>query len=223
VPSNELVTRRTLQRRIAVNALTKPLHLGVLAGLIVAGIVLDLTLIAIPIAIVAYLVLCAITFFDAGEAERVGRETYAKARGGAAPAKQLDARELDPRIGALLTQARESAAAIRSAIASADHPFEDVSADVDGLVTAMETSARRAQLIATTLGQLASSGQDPRALDRRIKDLQPRAADPDVKALIADLTAQREATERLSGKLDRFEIGMQRITASLGLMQARAR
>jgi hypothetical protein len=220
MPSNELVTRRTLQRRIAVNALTKPLNLGVLAVLVVAGIVLDLALVAIPIAVVAYLVLSAITFFDSGEAERVGQETYAKARGGE-PVKRLDTSALDPRIAALLSQARESAAAIRSAIASAVHPFVDVTADVDGLVRAMETSARRAQLIATTLGQLAASGQDPRTLARRIEDLRPRAADPDVKALIADLTAQREATERLSGKLDRFEVGMQRINASLGLMQAR--
>ena len=82
MPSNELVTRRTLQRRIAVNALTKPLNLCVLAVLVVAGIVLDLALVAIPIAVVAYLVLSAITFFDSGEAERVGQETYARARGG---------------------------------------------------------------------------------------------------------------------------------------------
>jgi len=217
----EPVTRRTLQRRIAVNALTKPLNLVVLAALIVAGIVLDLAAIAIPIAVVAYLVLCAVTFFDADEAERVGRETYARARGEQEPATPLDTRALDPRIAALLTQARETAAAIRSAIEAAEHPFADVSADVDALVAAMETSARRAQLIATTLAQLGASGQDPRTLERRIADLQPRASDADVRALIADLTAQREATVRLAGKLDRFEVGMQRICASLGLMQTR--
>lgn len=216
--SGELVTRDTLRRRLAVNAATKPLNVGALAVLVVAGIVLDAAVIVVPIAIVTYLALCLITFFDANEAERVGAETYAQARPTRAT---LDPATLHPRVAPLVAEARRTAEAIRAAIASAEHPFADVSADVDALVDAMETSARRAQLIATTLDELAAGGQHPKTLDRRIAELRPRDGDADVRALIADLTAQREATIRLSEKLDRFEVGMQRICASLGLMRTR--
>jgi hypothetical protein len=42
-----------------------------------------------------------------------------------------------------------------------------------------------------------------------------------VRALIGDLEAQRDATVRLQEKLERFEVGMQRICASLGLLRTR--
>jgi chromosome segregation ATPase len=223
MPSEELVTRGALARRLAVNAATKPLNIAVLGGLIVAGIVLDLVVVVGAIAIVAYLVLVALTFFDSEEAERVGNELYAGRRGGGrgqiAPA--LDLGTLEPRIAALVQQARETAAGIRDAIAQADHPFDDVAADVDALVAAMDTSARRAQLISSTLAGQARAGQDIAGLDRTIADLRGRGDDADVRALIADLAAQRDATARLEERLERFEVGMQRICASLGLLRTR--
>ena len=42
-----------------------------------------------------------------------------------------------------------------------------------------------------------------------------------MRALVADLEAQREATERLEERLERFEVGMQRICASLALLRTR--
>jgi hypothetical protein len=219
MPSSELVTRGALARRLAVNAATKPLNVAVLGGLIVAGIVLDLVVVVGAIAIVAYLVLVALTFFDADEAERVSKELYAGRRPPTAEA--LDVGTLEPRIAALVAQARETAAGIHDAIAQADHPFDDVVADVDALVAAMDTSARRAQLISTTLAGQARAGQDVAGLNRTIEGLRERADDPDVRALVADLEAQREATERLEERLERFEVGMRRICASLGLLRTR--
>ena len=222
MPSSELVTRGALARRLAVNAATKPLNVAVLGGLIVVGIVLDLIVVVGAIAIVAYLVLVALTFFDAEEAERVGDELYAGRRpGGRDRAPALDVGTLEPRIAALVQQARETAAGIRDAIAQADHPFDDVAADVDALVAAMDTSARRAQLISSTLAEQARAGQDVAGLDRTIADLRGRADDADVRALVADLEAQRDATARLEDRLERFEVGMQRICASLGLLRTR--
>lgn len=218
-PTPAPVTRATLQRKLAVNALAKPLNLIVLAALIVAGIVLGLTTIAIPIAVLAYLGLSAITFFDAEEAKRVGAAAYAERHRDEPP--RLDPRTLDPRIAQPVADAQRTADAIRAAIAAADHPFADVSADVDALVGALETSARRAQLIASTLADLRAAGQDARAIEHRLAELRPRAGDADVAALIADLTAQRDATLRLADKLERFEVGLQRIVASLGLMRTR--
>ena len=218
MPSNELVTRGAIARRMAVNAATKPLNVAVLGGLIVVGIVLDLVVVVGAIAIVAYLVLVALTFFDADEAERVGAQLYASHR---RPAPTLDLATLEPRIAALVTQARETAAGIRDAIAQADHPFEDVASDVNALVAAMDTSARRAQLISSTLSEQKRARQDVASLDRTIAELRGREQDADVRALIADLEAQREATVRLQERLERFEVGMRRICASLGLLRTR--
>jgi hypothetical protein len=218
MPSSELVTRGALARRLAVNAATKPLNVAVLGGLVVVGIVLNLIVVVGAIAIVAYLVLVALTFFDAEEAERVGNELYA---GGRDRAPALDVGTLEPRIAALVQQARETAAGIRDAIAQADHPFDDVAADVDALVAAMDTSARRAQLISSTLAGQARAGQDVAGLQRTIADLRGRAEDADVRALVADLEAQRDATARLEDRLERFEVGMRRICASLGLLRTR--
>lgn len=218
--SPERVTRDSLRRQILVNALTKPVNVATLAALVVAGILLDLVVIAVPIAIVAYVALCAITFFDGDEAARIGRREYARLH---APRAVLDPATLDPRVSRPIVEAQATAQAIRAAIAAAEHPFADVSADVDALVEAMETSARRAQLIATTLRDLGAAGQTPRDLDDRIGALTTgaRANDPDVRALVADLTAQRESTLRLVEKLDRFDVSMQRICAALGLMRTR--
>jgi hypothetical protein len=222
MPSSELVTRGALARRLAVNAATKPLNVAVLGGLIVVGIALNLIVVVGAIAIVAYLVLVALTFFDAEEAERVGDALYSGRRpGGRERAPALDVATLEPRIAALVQRARETAAGIRDAIAQADHPFDDVAADVDALVAAMDTSARRAQLISSTLAEQARAGQDVAGLDRTIADLRRRDDDADVRALVADLEAQREATKRLADRLERFEVGMQRICASLGLLRTR--
>ena len=218
MPSSELVTRGALARRLAVNAATKPLNVAVLGALIAVGIVLNLVVVVGAIAIVAYLVLVALTFFDAEEAERVGNELYA-GRDRIPPT--LDVGTLEPRIAALVQQARETAAGIRDAIAQADHPFDDVAADVDALVAAMDTSARRAQLISSTLAEQARAGQDVAGLQRTIADLRGRADDADVRALVADLEAQREATARLEERLERFEVGMRRICATLGLLRTR--
>jgi chromosome segregation ATPase len=77
----------------------------------------------------------------------------------------------------------------------------------------METSARRAQLIAST-----RAGQDVRAIDRDIAR-RSSSTDPDVQALVRDLQAQRASITRLQDKLDRFQVGMERICASLGLLR----
>ena len=68
----------------------------------------------------------------------MGNELHGGRRAGSA-APALDVGILEPRIGALVRQARETAAGIREAIAQADHPFDDVATDADALVAAMDT------------------------------------------------------------------------------------
>jgi hypothetical protein len=204
------VTRKDLGRELAVNAALKPLNIAAPAVVVVVGLLLGVPVIALPVAIVLYVVLGLQTFFDSREAEKVGRAAYAEAH----PRREaLDASTLAPEIARPLQQARATAAAIRRAVTEADQPLDDVVAEVDGLVTAMETSARRAQLIASTL-----EGQDIRALDRDIAR-RSSSTDPDVQALVRDLQAQRASIVRLQDKLDRFQVGMERISASLGLLR----
>jgi hypothetical protein len=204
------VTRGDLGRELAVNAALKPLNIAAPAVVVVVGLLLGVPLIAIPVAVLLYVVLGLQTFFDSREAEKVGRAAYSEAR----PRREaLDASTLAPEIARPLEQARATAAAIRRAVAEADQPLDDVVTEVDGLVTAMETSARRAQLIATTL-----EGQDLRAIDRDIAR-RSQSTDPDVQALVRDLRAQRASITRLEDKLDRFQVGMERISVSLGLLR----
>jgi hypothetical protein len=204
------VTRKDLGRELAVNAAVKPLNIAAPAVVLVVGLLLGVLWIAVPVAVLLYVALWLQTFFDSGEAEKVGRAAYAEARPRRAA---LDASTLDPAIAGPLERARSTAAAIRQAVEEADQPLDDVVAEVGALVTAMDTSARRAQLIATTL-----AGQDVRALDRDI-ERRSGSTDPDVQALVRDLKAQRASIDRLQGKLDRFQVGMERICASLGLLR----
>ena len=220
MPSEELVTRGALARRLAVNAATKPLNVAVLGVLIVVGIVLNLVVVVGADRDRRLSRAVALTFFDAEEAERVGNELRGGRRAASA-APALDVGTLDPRIGALVQQARATAAGIREAIAQADPPFDDVATDVDALVAAMDTSARRAQLISTTLAGQARAGQDVAGLERTIADLRGRADDADVRALLSDLEAQRDATARLEDRSSASTSGMRRICASLGLLRTR--
>jgi hypothetical protein len=204
------VTRKDLGRELAVNAALKPLNIAAPAAVLVVGLLLGVLWVAVPVAVVLYVVLWLQTFFDSREAEKVGRAAYAESKPRRAA---LDASTLDPSIARPLEQARATAAAIRQAVDEADQPLDDVVAEVDGLVGAMETSARRAQLIASTL-----AGQDVRAIDRDIAR-RSSSTDPDVQALVRDLQAQRASITRLRDKLDRFQVGMERICASLGLLR----
>jgi hypothetical protein len=204
------VTRSQLGRQLALNATLKPLNIAAPAVVVVVGLLLGVPAIGVGVAVLLYVLLWVQTFFDSREAERVGKATYGEGRPRAAA---LDASRLDPEIARPLEQARATAASIRAAVQEADQPMDDVVGDVDALVTAMETSAKRAQLIADTL-----KGQDLAAIDR---DIARRSSDldPDVRGLVEDLRAQRASIVRLQDKLERFQVGMERICASLGLLR----
>ena len=89
------------------------------------------------------------------------------------------------------------------------------------IVSAMETSAKRAQMIYDTLHDQSQAGHDERAIQAQIEKLKPRFGEKDVRELINDLEAQREAHVKLRESLERFKINMARLNASLGLMRTR--
>lgn len=205
------VTRSQLQRSLVANALTKPLNVLVPAALVVAGIVLG-TLWLVGVAVVVYAVLGALTFFDEGEAERVGTRIYGTAAKGVAPPKQADLSKLAPPIAQQLGAARAEEARIHTAVTDADLPFEEVTSETDALVRAMESIAIRAQRVYDYL-----AAHDPRPVQARLRQIEGAGAETE---LAKALREQLAAYDKLSAQLRRFYDEMEHITASLSTVCA---
>jgi hypothetical protein len=203
------ITRSQLQRTLVVNALTKPLNVVVAAVVAVAGIVLGAVWL-VAVAVVIYAILAALTFFDADEAERVGKRVYGSAK--APLPKQADLSKLAPPIAQQLGSARAEEARIRSAVQDADLPFEEVTGEVDALVGAMEGIAIRAERVYDYL-----ASHDPRPVQARLTQLE---ATGDEGELVKALREQLAAYEKLSAQLQRFYDEMEHITASLSTVGA---
>ena len=144
-----------------------------------------------------------------------------KRTGGTQPRPRRGQPQYAPEIQSEIDKAHATQRAIDQAIADADHPFEEIQEDVKMIVTAMETSAKRAQMIYDTLHDQSQAGHDERAIVAQIEKLKPRFGEKDVRELVNDLEAQRESHVKLRESLERFKINMARLNASLGLMRTR--
>jgi hypothetical protein len=205
------VTRSQLQRSLMANALTKPLNVLVPAALVVAGIVLG-ALWLVAVAAVVYAVLAALTFFDEGEAERVGKRVYGTAAKGVAPPKQADLSKLAPPIAQQLGAARAEEARIRTAVTDAELPFDEVTSETDALVQAMESIATRAQRVYDYL-----VAHDPRPVQARLAQIEGSGAESELSKALRE---QLAAYQKLSAQLQRFYDEMEHITASLSTVCA---
>lgn len=203
-------SRGTTARALAVNAATKPVNVAVPAGVAVAGLVIGAAWLVV-VAVLVYVVLSVLTFFDAGEAEQVG----ARLRGGA-PAADRPGRAPVQLRGAVLQRleaARREEAAIRTAIAESDLSLHDLTGEVDGLMRGLETIATRAQRL---LDYMAT--QDRRAITERLADAR-RAGDPSHAALADALAQQLETLERMDVQLSRFDAEIEHAATTLSLMR----
>ena len=207
--ANELskVEREELARRLAGRPVTYAapaavLLLGAFSGLLLAGIVL---------ALVAFFISMGV------QVDRASK----KRTGGAQPRPRRGQPQYAPEIQSEIDKAHATQRAIDQAIAEADHPFEEIQEDVKMIVSAMETSAKRAQMIHDTLHDQSQAGHDERAIVAQIEKLKPRFGEKEVRELVNDLEAQREAHVKLRESLERFKINMARLNASLGLMRTR--
>ena len=156
--------------------------------------------------------LAALTFFDADEAERVGKRVYGESAKRVEPPKQADLSKLAPPIGQQLAAARAEEARIRTSVQEADLPFEEVTAEVDSLVRAMESIAIRAQRVYDYL-----SAHDPRPVQARLSQLDQSKTEGE---LAKALREQLAAYSKLSAQLERFYEEMEHITASLSTVGA---
>jgi hypothetical protein len=209
--ADKAVTRAQLRRSLVVNALTKPLTVAIAAAVAVAGIVLG-ALWLIGVAVAVYALLALLTFFDEGEAERVGKRVYGDAAKRVERPRQVDLARLAPPIAQQLGAARAEEARIRQSVADADLPFAEVTAEVDSLVAAMESIAIRAQRVYDYL-----ASHDPRPVQARLAQLEAAGGQAE---LVRALREQLAAYDKLDAQLQRFYAEMEHITASLSTVGA---
>ena len=205
-------TRAELNRLLIGNALTKTWPNVLLpAGLAVAGLLVGLELaFLLPVAVVAWLALSAVTYFDADEAERVAQRDRARRRGALEAGRRVDLRRLAPPVAGHLHQVLAQEARIREAITRADLPFSEVSDEVDTFVRAAEKTAGRAELLYEYLAE-----QNPGHVHMRYQQIQA-SGDPSKKALAEALWTQLQALNRAQKELEQFYTEMERIAVELG-------
>ena len=211
----ELVTRKTLQRGLAFNAATKPLAVVVASAVAAAALVLG-ALWLLAVAVVLYVALVLMTFFDGDEAERVGRAAYERARR-VRRARALPL-SLAPEIAALIERAHVEARRIVAAIASGGLGFTELAREVDSLTAELERTASHAQLLWDYLEQ-----QEPNEVRRQLDALRTQsdggAATAQARERAAAALEDRlRVTETLAAELARFRAEMEHSIASLGVV-----
>jgi hypothetical protein len=208
------LTRADLNRHLIANALTKPFpNVVVPAVVAVAGIAIGIPVIAILVAVGAWLALATTTYFDEGEAERIHAELRARRRAAIEKrSPRVKPETLSAPVANHLNKVLAQEARIRDAIEKADLPFEEVSGEVDGFVRVAERTAARAELLYEYLAD-----EDPARVQRRLATVTEEAkSDPSKQPLVDALTAQVGALGRAERKLDDFYTQMERVCVELG-------
>ena len=205
-------TRGELNRLLVGNALTKTWPNVLLpAGLAVVGLLLGLNFgVLLIVAVMAWLALSAVTYFDGDEAEKVAERDRAKRRGALQAGRRTDLRRLAPPVAAHLHQVLAQEQRIRESIQRADLPFAEISDEVDTFVRAAEQTASRAQLLFEYLSE-----QDVRQVEYRYQQVRAEA-NPSKQALAEALWTQLQALHRAHKELEAFYTEMERISVELG-------
>jgi chromosome segregation ATPase len=199
-------SRSEFNRALIANAATQPFNVVVLALVLIAGLVLDAFLPLLAVGLVVYGIAAARTYFDEDEANKVLERERGRRRQ-ALEAGRLDPGALAEPIRQLLSAAHQREARIRDAIDRAELPYEEVSAEVDRFIRAMEDGARRAQLLHEALAETS-----PSAVERRLAEVR---RDPARAELTAALETQLDVLRRMQRQLRRFFDEMERVLVEL--------
>jgi hypothetical protein len=211
-------TRSELNRELMLRAATTWDGLVALAVVAGAGVVLGLPVLII-VAVLLWLGASAWHYFDGSEADKLQAERAAR-RAKVEEAARLDPAAMCVPVAQQLRAARAQEASIRQTIMESELP-SDLTGDVDGLVSAFEATARRADSIYRTLERQRENGQDAGALEARLAALQRSGrTGADDKALADALGAQLAATRRAEELRDRFFTTMERMVAELGTIDS---
>jgi hypothetical protein len=201
-PARQPYSRGEFAGALVANATAKPFNIALLVGTMAAGVLVGGSVgIALLAALVVYAIACARTFFDEEEAEAVLAEVRAQRRAALkSGSRQLDPGTLAPEVRRHLLEARAIEARIRDAIERAELPYEEVSTEADALVSLMELSASRAQLLYEAL-----EDSPPSRVEARLRELEGSGKTELIEALQHQLTVQRKMASQLESFYDQME------------------
>ncbi len=201
--------RGEFNRALVLNALIKPVNVIVPAAMLIAGVLLGVFVVMIPVALVVYGIAVARTYFDSDEADAVLARERGEREELEAAAPRADPRAFAPPIGQLLSDALNKQTRIHEAIERAELPYGEVSGEVDRFVAAMEQTAGRAQLLFEAL-----EDSPPSPVEQRLEELRA-ANDPAKLQLIEALEHQLAVLRRMETQLERFYDEMERLLIEL--------
>jgi chromosome segregation ATPase len=204
--------RAEYNRALVANALLDPFTIVLTALVLIAGILLGALPYLVPVAVLIYLGGSARTYFDEDAAQKVLAGVRAKRRGRVSSGKRLDPARLAPPIARLLQEARAREARIRDAIERAELPYDEVAAEVDGFVVAMDRTAGRAQLLYEAL-----EDTPPYNVERRLDEVR---GDPARADLAEALATQLSTLRRMETQLQRFYDELERMLVELDTVRS---
>ena len=208
LPAKQPYSRSEFAGALVANAAAKPFNVALLVGTMGAGVLVGGSVaVALLVALTIYAIAAARTFLDEEEAESVLERVRAERRQElAAGTRRLDPRTLAPPVREHLLAARAIEGRIRDAIERAQLPFEEVSTEVDALVSLMELSASRGQLLYEAL-----EDSPPSRVEARLRELEGSGKNELIAALEHQLTVQR----RMEAQLESFYDQMERVVVEL--------
>ena len=202
LPAKQPYGRNEFAGALIANAAAKPFNIALLVGTMGAAVLVGgSVLVALVVAIAIYAIAAARTFFDEQEAEAVLARVRAERRGElSAGSSRMDPSTLAPEVRRHLLDARATDARIREAIERAELPYEEVSTEVDALVSLMELSASRAQLLYEALEE-----SPPSRVATRLRELEGSGKTQLIEALEHQLSVQRKMESQLEAFYDQME------------------
>jgi hypothetical protein len=202
LPAKQPYSRGEFAGALAANAAAKPFNVALLVGTMGAGVLVGgPVLVVLLVALAIYAIAAARTFLDEDEAETVLTRVRGERREQlSAGTTRLDPSTLAPEVRRPLLAARTTEERIRDAIDRAQLPYEEVSTEVDALVTLMEVSASRAQLLFEALEQ-----SPPARVAGRLRELEGSGKAELIAALEHQLAVQRKMEAQLESFYDLME------------------
>ena len=202
LPAKKPYSRDEFAGALVANATAKPFNIALLIGTMGASVLVGgSVIVALIVALAVYAIAVARTFLDEEEAEAVlARERAGRRAAIESGTKRLDPGTLAPDVRRHLLDARAIEERIRDAIERAELPYEEVSSEVDSLVTLMELSASRAQLLFEALAD-----SPPSRVAARLHELEGSGKTELIEALQHQLSVQRKMQAQLESFYDQME------------------
>jgi hypothetical protein len=203
-------SRDEYNRALIANALLDPFTVGLAAAMLVAGVLLGSLVFLGPAAAAVYIGSAVRTYFDEDAAQKVlERERERRGQALESGRRQLDPKTLAPPIARLILEARTREQRVAEAIERSELPYEEVTAEVESFLAAMDATARRAQALYEALADTP-----PVEIQKRLAAVREGGL-VETKELAAALDVQLTTMQRTERQLQRFYVEMERILVEL--------